>query len=273
MALALLVLFLLCPSLAAGETSLHSTLGCGFARALAWERRVCFHALSPADVGEAENAAVAVRLRLDVVVRAPGAADEEWRAACYDTLRVRLWSRTALVAPRGALALPVSDCSYELEVLVPPPGVRRASYRADVRVVHIDGEASHACQAGSALTCVSQGDAEPPSPRLAPANLVSFHNDGPAVWNIAARITGALHVPAAISHAGLHHDLDEGLESADVAFVDSGAFRRWYFYAATDTLSFVSRGGEERDSAVHYAAVRLAPAVRRRRRSGRVAST
>jgi len=175
MALALLVLFLLCrPSLTASDTSLHSTLGCGFARALAWERRVCFHELSPADIGEAENAAVAVRLRLDVVVRAPGAADEEWRAACSDTLRVRLWSRIALVAPRGALALPESDCSYELEVLVPPPGVRRASYRADVRVVHIDGEASHACHAGSALTSiVGRRRAALPSPRARQPGFIS----------------------------------------------------------------------------------------------------
>ena len=201
----------------ASRHALHSTLGCGVARATPWERRVCFDAWTPApDALSSASAAgfVNVTLTLEVRVRSLSSGpDAPWTPACGDTLRLRLWSRVALAAPRAALALPAAadaalaqpgSCGrYTATVLLPPPGPQRAAYRADVRVVHVDGE----------------GGADPPSPRLAPANLVQF-KDGPPVWNLAARVPGALYVPAQGGGGGAQRPRrGEGFEAADGAWL------------------------------------------------------
>jgi hypothetical protein len=194
-----------------------STRGCGVLASPEWERRVCFDAWTPApDALAAASAAgfVNVTLTLEVRVRSLSAGpDAAWVPACGDTLRLRLWSRVALAAPRAALALPAApdpaqqqpgSCGrYAATLLLPPPGPQRAAYRADVRVVHVDGE----------------GGADPPSPRLAPANLVQF-KDGPPVWNLAARVSGALYVPAVGGGSGAQRPRrGEGFEAADGAWL------------------------------------------------------
>ena len=187
---------------------LHSTLGCGVARATPWERRVCFDPYTPPP-GAVEAAVAAgflnVTLAFDVRERpAGGPPDAPWTPACDDTLRVRLWSRVALAAPAAALPtrLP-GDCGrYAATLLLPPPGPLRAAYRADVRVVHING----------------QGLADPPEPRLAPQNLAQY-KDGPEVWNLQARVPGALHVPARGGGAAERPRRGEGFEAADGAWM------------------------------------------------------
>ena len=196
-----------------GRHALRSTLGCGVARATPWERRVCFDAWTPApDALAAAASAGFVNVTLTLEVRVRAGPDDDWAPACGDTLRLRLWSRVALAAPRAALALPAAagpaqqpgGCGrYAATVLLPPPGPQRAAYRADVRILHIAGE----------------GGADPPAPRLAPANLVQF-KDGPAVWNLPARVPGALHVPALGGGSGAERPRrGEGFEAADVAWL------------------------------------------------------
>ena len=218
MARAQLALLLLCAALrlarcSDGRHALRSTLGCGVARATSWERRVCFDAWTPApDALAAAASAGFVNVTLTLEVRVRSGPDDEWVPACGDTLRLRLWSRVALVAPRAALALPAADpaqqppgsCGrYSATVLLPQPGPQRAAYRADVRVVHVAGE----------------GGAEPPEARLAPANLVQ-HKDGPPVWNLPARVPGALHVPALGGGGGTQRlRRGEGFEAADGAWL------------------------------------------------------
>jgi hypothetical protein len=197
----------------AGEARLlRSTLGCGVAQALRWERRVCFAPLPAADAAAALAAAPAlgyvnVTLRFTVEVldittttntNSSGGAGGAFAPACAcgaDALRLQLWSAAALVAPPAGLPTPLPGAAacghYAATLLLPPPGARRASYSAQLRVVHVNGE----------------GDAEPPTPRLHD-NLVAFR-DGPPVWNLAARVPGALTVPAA------PHNADEAAGAQD----------------------------------------------------------
>ncbi len=152
-------------------------------------------------------------MTLTVTVRDANASDDDpFRPACGDALRIRFTSHRALFAPRRArcrggarprrrAAAPnrraPRSCSrclppgpwpprrqreaacgvHALRFIVPPDA---PAYRAEVWVVHVDGE----------------GMGEPPMPRLHPINLMA-HQDGPRLFNLRADgFPGRLRVPA-----------------------------------------------------------------------------
>ncbi len=195
-------------------STIRSDLGCGYANATGWTRRVCFHTLEQRHQVPTATS-LDFRLRLTVELATNGT----WANACGDTLRVRFLSRHALVAPPGALARELACGRYAVALRLPPPGRQAASYIAEVRVVHINGE----------------GMTDPPEPRLAPRNLVT-DQDGPVVWNLAARVPGALVVPAlpeSPDDSTWEDDGGDGFQSANSA---------WWPDAQTDTSALAVRG-------------------------------
>lgn len=163
-----LALLLLLVHHASGRASIRvvrSRLGCGVARSLQWTRTACFGYARVLDETLGTTGLAWAEVNLTVAVLPADAEGEPQPPACGDALRVRFSSRTSLFAP--ATSVEVECGVHTLRFVVPPDD---SAFRADVWVVHVDGE----------------GLADPPVPLLYPKNLADTpHGDGegPRLFN------------------------------------------------------------------------------------------
>ena len=189
------LLLLLVPHRTSGRASIRvvrSTLGCGVARSSLWTRTVCFG--YPVLDGETLSNTGLVWAEVNLTVRVLPADEAQADSGdarpplCGDALRVRFVSRTSLFAPHSSTEV---ECGvHTLRFLVPPDA---SAFRADVWVVHVDGE----------------GRADPPSPRLYPANLADTpHGDGegPRLFNVRVEGWGPGALRAGREYVAAHSE-------------------------------------------------------------------